>query len=412
MKAPLYEQIYQHILAEIDAGRLKPGSRVLSEKELAQQFHVSRITSKRALEKLAQDGRVVRARGRGSFVAPGAAPLVAHGDGDAPAGDSEPGKSEPRRGEAGRGETGRGEALPLVGFLVPDISDTFGAHMLRTIEDELRRRGMRLVLCRTQGQRDLEDQAIEDCLALGVVGMVVFPVYGEYYNEHLLRLVLDRFPLVLVDRYLRGIPACSVSTDNARAAEDLTNRLIELGHRRIAFVSPPPAGTSSIEERTLGVMAAMAGHGLPFDAETDVVYTRCTLPGAVTPSTPSRELVAHDLEALTAFMRARRDVTAYIVCEYTLAVLTLRALAALGLRTPQDVAVACFDSPGTPLDDTSITHVQQDEESMGRQAVELLAAHLRGEPAQGRKIAPHVLVPGATTALREHAPIGIAAFAK
>ena len=68
MKAPLYEQLYAHILAEIEAGRLHPGSRVPSEKELAAHFHVSRITSKRALEKLAQDGIIVRARGRGVVI--------------------------------------------------------------------------------------------------------------------------------------------------------------------------------------------------------------------------------------------------------------------------------------------------------------------------------------------------------
>ena len=150
MKAPLYEQLYAHILAEIEAGRLHPGSRVPSEKELAAQFHVSRITSKRALEKLAQDGIIVRARGRGSFVR-----------------SEDP--ATPASEAAARAVTDGANLhgpLPLVGFLVPDVSDIYGTHMLRVIEDELRRQGMRMVLCRTQGRREFEEQAIEDCLAL------------------------------------------------------------------------------------------------------------------------------------------------------------------------------------------------------------------------------------------------------
>ena len=49
------------LLAEIESGRLRPGDRVPSEKELAAQFHASRITSKKALEKLALEGIIERA---------------------------------------------------------------------------------------------------------------------------------------------------------------------------------------------------------------------------------------------------------------------------------------------------------------------------------------------------------------
>ena len=76
------------------------------------------------------------------------------------------------------------------------------------------------------------------------------------------RMVLDRFPLVLVDRYLKGISACSLYVDNQQAARDLTEYLIGLGHSQIAFVSPPVQGTSTIEERMQGVAAGLAAHVL------------------------------------------------------------------------------------------------------------------------------------------------------
>jgi DNA-binding GntR family transcriptional regulator len=43
---PLYEQLYKYIVGEIKEGKLKNGDRVPSEKDLAAQFNVSRITSK------------------------------------------------------------------------------------------------------------------------------------------------------------------------------------------------------------------------------------------------------------------------------------------------------------------------------------------------------------------------------
>ena len=66
--ALLYERISTHVLEEIRSGALRPGDRVASEMELAAQFEVSRITSKRALEVLREAGLIERIRGKGSFV--------------------------------------------------------------------------------------------------------------------------------------------------------------------------------------------------------------------------------------------------------------------------------------------------------------------------------------------------------
>ena len=373
MKVPLYEQLYHFVRGEIEAGRLAPGARVPSEKMLADQFRVSRITSKRALEKLAQDGLIQRARGRGSFVAE--LPAATGDEGAAPA--------------APPAVTAAGLQPPLVALLVPDTSDTFGAHLVRTIESQLRRQHYRMILCRTEGRRELEEAAIDDCLALGVTGMIIFPVYGEYYNERLLRLVLDHFPIVLVDRYLRGIPACSVCTDNRKAAEDVANHLIAQGHHHFAFITPPPAGTSSIEDRILGVIGAVAEHGLHFNADKDIVYAYCTLPGALTPATQNIE---RDAESIRAYASNHPEVTAYVACEHPLGVLAQRVLIALGRRVPRDCAVVCFDAPHSPLDEATITYVEQDEEAMGVEAVAMLLAQIGGQEVPLHVVTRHKLV--------------------
>ncbi|NUR96182.1 MAG: GntR family transcriptional regulator, partial [Kribbellaceae bacterium] len=66
--ALLYERICAHVLEQLRRGALRPGDRVPSEMELAAQFDVSRITSKRALEVLREAGLVERVRGKGTFV--------------------------------------------------------------------------------------------------------------------------------------------------------------------------------------------------------------------------------------------------------------------------------------------------------------------------------------------------------
>ena len=65
---PLYVQLKDHILQRIRSREWAPGSRVLSENEIVDQFSVSRMTANRALRELTQEGFLARVPGVGTFV--------------------------------------------------------------------------------------------------------------------------------------------------------------------------------------------------------------------------------------------------------------------------------------------------------------------------------------------------------
>lgn len=67
---PAYRKIQVSILKRIEAGDLKPGDAVESERELAKQHRVSLMTARHALTVLEREGVVQRRRGSGTFVAP------------------------------------------------------------------------------------------------------------------------------------------------------------------------------------------------------------------------------------------------------------------------------------------------------------------------------------------------------
>ena len=67
---PAYKRIQRAIRRRIDAGELKPGDVVDSERELARLHSVSLMTARHALADLAQEGVVERRHGAGTFVAP------------------------------------------------------------------------------------------------------------------------------------------------------------------------------------------------------------------------------------------------------------------------------------------------------------------------------------------------------
>ncbi len=63
-----YVQIEEELTERIRAGKLRPGDRIPPERELAEQMHVSRMTVRQALGRLADRGLLVREQGRGTFV--------------------------------------------------------------------------------------------------------------------------------------------------------------------------------------------------------------------------------------------------------------------------------------------------------------------------------------------------------
>ncbi|MGP0020219.1 MAG: GntR family transcriptional regulator [Candidatus Sulfotelmatobacter sp.] len=67
---PAYKQIQNSILKRLEAGQLKPGDLVESERELARIHGVSLMTARHALAGLEREGKVLRRRGAGTFVAP------------------------------------------------------------------------------------------------------------------------------------------------------------------------------------------------------------------------------------------------------------------------------------------------------------------------------------------------------
>lgn len=74
----LYEQIVQQIETSIREGKLKPGEQLPAERDLAQQFGVSRTAVREAVKALNEKGLVEAYSGRGTFVTSGKSPSMRH----------------------------------------------------------------------------------------------------------------------------------------------------------------------------------------------------------------------------------------------------------------------------------------------------------------------------------------------
>ncbi|WP_187355296.1 GntR family transcriptional regulator [Paenibacillus tengchongensis] len=369
---PMYEMIFQTLKERITRNEYKVGDRVPSEQELCTEFGVSRITSKKALKLLADEQLIIRQPGRGSFVADADSMLL-----------------KPFEHQ----QTARPSAKKrIIGLVITNFSDMYGTELIYGMEEASREHDCFLVVRRSFGTPELEEKAIQQLLGLGVDGLIIFPAQGEFFSAEILKLVIQKFPFVMIDRYLKGIPASSVSTDNIRAAKEGTQYLFGLGHRHIGFLAPPPANTTTIEERIEGIIEAYAEQGQAVNREMWLETFTSTMPNVFDP-----QARIDDVDKLVEHLRRNPEITALFAAEYNIALLVEEAAGKLGLRIPEDLSVICFDSPESQ-EGCRITHMRQNQFEIGKQAFEHVLDMQGHEQPITRILLPAALIKGRSTA--------------
>ncbi len=355
---PLYEHIYETMRDQILDGTYPIGQRLPSEKQLEDIFHVSRITSKKAMTMLANEGIIERIPGRGSFVS-GHRP-----EKPAMASDGVP---------------------PLIGLIVDGFSPSFAYNIVHSIESTCSAMGCSLVLRCSDGSLERETQAINDLVKVGVKGLLIMCVHNENYNERILQLVINKFPVVTIDRQLKGLSVPFVGTDNVSAARELTATLLSRGYRKIAFVRPEAHETVTLLDRQLGFQLAYNDYGLIADENLWITNLRSSLP-----ESQGDNLLEQDIAAVDDYLLQHPETEAFMASEYNLAQILKFCLQRAG-RYEEDMIV-CFDGPEQFLAQAEFTHVAQGEKDIGRISVEILMNTIEEKQHPGSVMVPYRIV--------------------
>src|SRR5207302_7667429 len=88
-------------------------------------------------------------------------------------------------------------------------------------------------------------------LRTNTAGLIIFPISNMAHDSAIAQLAEDRFPFVLVDRYIPSLDCDYVVSDNRGGGYSATEHLLILGHRRIGFVYSRQGGllTTSVRDR-------------------------------------------------------------------------------------------------------------------------------------------------------------------
>jgi LacI family transcriptional regulator len=259
-----------------------------------------------------------------------------------------------------------------VGVLLPDLHGEFFSEVIRGIDAAARQSGYHLLV--SGSHSNWEDMAAVLAATCGRVdGIIVMSpdLDGGALQAHL----PHGLPAVLLNCPSADGP--SITIDNRRGSAAMVRHLVELGHRRIAFIRGPERNADA-QERLHGYRATLARLGLGDDAfELAGDFTErggyaAALAAIEVPAPPTAIFAANDAMAIGA----------------------LCALREAGVEVPGDVAVVGFDDiPIARYLAPPLTSVAVDIAAFGSRALQLLLKVLNnGKHAEQRETIPTRLV--------------------
>lgn len=269
-----------------------------------------------------------------------------------------------------------------IGILTQSIASPFYGEILLGIEQGLARSGYQPIIASGNWRTDDEIAALDVLSARRVDGLIVFA--GVLSDDHLYE-VASNMPLIVIGRSVAGIEHQCLSLDNFGAAEEATQLLISLGHRRIVHIAGPNTHQDAAE-RCAGYRQALTALGLPIDEQLIIQGDYTEQSG---------------LMATQALLSRGVLFTALFAANDQMAAGARLALYRHNLRVPDDISLIGFDDqPASAYCIPPLTTVRQPTHSIGHAAAQAVLQLLDKQVLQLPNLTTELIIRESTSRRR------------
>ncbi len=270
---------------------------------------------------------------------------------------------------------------PLLGLLVPDLTNSFFAYVAKGVEEAARRAGHRLLVCQSNDEPKHVHQSVATLLDAQVAGVLVAQACYTPDLSSFEPVRRQGLPLVFIDRFAHDAAVSTVVVDDRLGGYRATRHLLGQGYRRIAHLSGP-SHLRPYQSRQQGYEDALREAGLPILPELLVPTNLQPADGA----RAARQLLALPYPPDAVF--AATDQAA-LGCLEVLREQSRPVPAKVGLVGYGD---ACFCQYLEP----ALSSVDQHGEQLGRIAVQLLRELPDAGPARQVLLQPTLRARGSS----------------
>jgi len=279
----------------------------------------------------------------------------------------------------------RTKTTKLFGLVIPAATNPIYARIVFAIEERAFELGYDVLIAQTLNLPEREDTLLRRLLSRRVDGLFITPVYrfeaqARIYQEILVRKV----PTVLLGPpapFCKSFPG--VEIEELVASYNVTKHLLDSGHKRIAYLSGPPAAPWA-HERFEGYRRAHREANLEVDDK--LVFA-------------AGSTIEDGAKATLQMLNEGCHPTAVQAVSDLVAIGCAETLLHQGVKIPGDVSVAGFGNIlAAELYRVPLTTVSQPKHRLGVAAVELMMSQIRGEKFSSRRLPAELIIRQSTGA--------------
>jgi DNA-binding LacI/PurR family transcriptional regulator len=281
-------------------------------------------------------------------------------------------------------KTNRSQAL---GVIIRNVDDPFFSEILQGIEEVAQANGYSLFMAASQPANEREQALVGAMVERRVDGIIICSTPVSQDQSH--QLARFAVPIVVINNQAAEEYRYSIYHDDVDGSRQLTRHLIELGHRRIAYLGNSSSGRSTLE-RLEGFQLEMKRAGL--DIPPDYIHQ---VPGGGPTEGTS---------GLGHFLGLVEPPTALLCYNDMMAIGILKGLKQAGIPVPQAMSVTGFDNIlFSAYTNPPLTTFDQPKRFIGAEAARLVLELLKSESNENvngrpeiRRLRGHLLVRNST----------------
>jgi len=271
----------------------------------------------------------------------------------------------------------RGESGTLIGLVIPDIQNDFYSRIAKLLTDRFSLAGFRLMLVNTEDDPRTEE---EEILALAGARPAGFIVTATAKPTARSAELLQGIPTVQLVRHAKTLPGSLVAMHDQLGVHDATAHLLELGHRRIAYVGGARDITPG-RTRWKGFAQAYKDLNIPLGDEFV----------ALGPPRPE-----FGYAGMSQLLKQRQKPSAVMFGSSELTIGGLKAIREAGLSIPDDLSVVGYGNPvWMELLTPALTAVDLPVKDLADAATTSLLAQIEARdcnPAEPLHIRPRLII--------------------
>lgn len=345
----LYAKVYNDVIARIKNGELKVGDKLPSEIELAKRYGVSRITVTRAMKELSDINLVYRVKKGGTFV---------------------------------NGKLNFRTTQLIIPVILP-FGEEFNA-TVKGIQSITTANNIFTPVYNTRNNIMREEKYLRELLGGKFDGLIVYPCNSRKNLSLYAEILAAGKPIVCIDRNICGIDTPLVTSRNAKGMEQIVDKLVSLGHKKIAFFSLSDSMAPTESERFKGFCSGLIKNKLELRTEYLFNSENIHLLEMVQSPTKQHSIFHRFIHKCLDEYFAFDEKPSAICCINDVSAngLYLDAVER-GIRIPEDLMITGFDSIDTQTNaERHIISVSQNFFEIGASAIKLMLAILNGQSYQ------------------------------